>query len=108
VPLPLVILHVATGEGTDDIAYPRVIIEAAPGSSATIIEHHVAQGEHTPLIDSSTHLALREGAQLEHYRVYSTGAAATHVDSLNIHQDKDSRCRQFTVVLGGGLVRTAL
>jgi Fe-S cluster assembly protein SufD len=51
---------------------------------------------------------LRQGAQLEHYRVYSTGAAATHVDSLNIHQDKDSRCKQFTVVLGGGLVRTAL
>ncbi len=105
---PLVILHVASGDGADNIAYPRVIIEAAAGSSATIIEHHVAQGEHTPLIDSSTHLALRQGAQLEHYRVYSTGAAATHVDSLNIHQDKDSRCRQFTVVLGGGLVRTAL
>ena len=105
---PLVILHVASGDGADNIAYPRVIIEAAPGSSATIIEHHVAQGEHTPLIDSSTHLALRQGAQLEHYRVYSTGAAATHVDSLNIHQDRDSRCKQFTVVLGGGLVRTAL
>ena len=35
-----------TGDGADDIAYPRVIIEAAPGSSATIIEHHVTQGEH--------------------------------------------------------------
>ncbi len=105
---PLVILHVASGDGADNIAYPRVIIEAAPGSSATIIEHHVAQGEHTPLVDSSTHLGLRQGAQLEHYRVYSTSAAATHVDSLNIHQDKDSRCKQFTVVLGGGVVRTAL
>jgi Fe-S cluster assembly protein SufD len=105
---PLVILHVASADGADTIAYPRIIIEAAPGSSATIIEHHVALGEHTPLVDSSTHLALRQGAQLEHYRVYSTGAAATHVDSLNIQQDKDSRCNQFTVVLGGGLVRASL
>ncbi len=105
---PLVILHVASGDGADNIAYPRVIIEACAGSSATIIEQHVAQGEHTPLIDSSTHLALRQGAQLEHYRVYATGASATHVDSLNIHQDRDSRCKQFTIVLGGGLVRTAL
>ncbi|MEP6548904.1 MAG: Fe-S cluster assembly protein SufD [Gammaproteobacteria bacterium] len=105
---PLVILHVAAGDGADNIAYPRVIIEAAAGSSATIIEHHVAQGEYTPLVDSSTHLALRQGAQLEHYRVYATGASATHVDSLNIHQDQDSRCKQFTVVLGGGLVRTTL
>ncbi len=105
---PLVILHVASGDGVDNIAYPRVIIEAAPGSSATIIEHHVAHGEHTPLVDSHTQLALRQGAQLEHYRVYATGASATHLDSLTIHQDRDSRCRQFTIVLGGGLVRTAL
>jgi Fe-S cluster assembly protein SufD len=108
VPLPLVILHVATGEGTDDIAYPRVIIDAAPGSSATIIEHHVTQGEHTPLTNSDTHMVLGHDAQLEHYRVYATDAGATHFDSLDIRQDRGSRCKQFTVALGGGLVRTAL
>ncbi len=108
VPMPLVILHVATGDGADNIAYPRIIIEAAPGSSATIIEHHVAQGDHTPLCNSNTHIALRHDAQLEHYRVFATGADATHLDSLDIRQDKDSHCKQFTIVLGGGLVRTAL
>ena len=108
VPVPLVILHVATGEGIDSIAYPRVIIEAVPGSSATIIEHHVSQGEHTPLCNSNTHLALRRDAQVEHYRVYSTDAGATHIDSLNIRQDQGSQCKQFTIALGGGLVRTAL
>jgi hypothetical protein len=41
---PLVILHVGGGGWPDTIAYPRVIIEAAPGASATIIEHHVAAG----------------------------------------------------------------
>jgi Fe-S cluster assembly protein SufD len=108
VPMPLVILHVATGDGADNIAYPRIIIEAMPGSSATIIEHHVAQGEHTPLCNSNTHIALRRDARLEHYRVFATGADATHLDSLDIRQDKDSHCKQFTIVLGGGVVRTAL
>jgi Fe-S cluster assembly protein SufD len=108
VPKPLVILHVATGDGADNIAYPRIIIEATPGSSATIIEHHVAQGEHTPLSNSNTHIALRQGAQLEHYRVFATGTDATHLDVLDIRQDKDSQCKQFTIVLGGGMVRTAL
>jgi Fe-S cluster assembly protein SufD len=107
-PMPLVILHVSTGDGADNIAYPRIIIEATPGSSATIIEHHVAQGEHTPLCNSNTHIALRQGAQLEHYRVFATGADATHLDALDIRQDKDSQCKQFTIVLGGGMVRTAL
>ena len=108
VSMPLVILHVAAGDGADNIAYPRIIIEATPGSSATIIEHHVAQGEHTPLCNSNTHIALRQDARLEHYRVFATGADATHLDSLDIRQDKDSHCKQFTIVLGGGVVRTAL
>jgi Fe-S cluster assembly protein SufD len=108
VPKPLIILHVATADGANNIAYPRIIIEATAGSSATIIEHHVAQGEHTPLNNSNTHIALGRDAQLEHYRVYSTGAGATHLDSLNIRQDQGSQCKQFTIVLGGGLVRTAL
>jgi Fe-S cluster assembly protein SufD len=108
VPMPVVILHVATAEGAGNIAYPRIIIEAAPDCSATIIEHHVAQGEFTPLANSSTHIALRQGSQLEHYRVFATGADATHIDSLTIRQDRDSQCKQFTIVLGGGLVRTAL
>jgi Fe-S cluster assembly protein SufD len=108
VAVPLVILHVAAADSADNIAYPRVIIEATPGSSATIIEHHVAQGDHTPLNNSNTHIALRQDAQLEHYRVFATGADATHVDSLSIRQERDSRCRQYTIVLGGGMVRTAL
>jgi Fe-S cluster assembly protein SufD len=108
VPVPLLILHVASGEGSDDIAYPRVIIDAAPGSSATIIEHHVTQGEHTPLTNSDTHVVLGHDAQLEHYRVYATDAGATHFDTLDIRQDRGSRCKQFTVALGGGLVRTTL
>lgn len=108
VPVPLVILHVATGDGANNVAYPRIIIEATPGSSATIIEHHVAQGEYTPLSNSNTHIAVRRDAQLEHYRVFATGAGATHLDSLSIRQDRDSRCKQFTIVLGGGMVRATL
>lgn len=105
---PLVILHVSTGDGGHDVAYPRVIIDARAGSSATIIEHHVAQGEFTPLVNSHTHIALGSGAQLEHYRVFATGTAATHIDTLDIHQERDSECKQFTIALGGGLVRAAL
>jgi Fe-S cluster assembly protein SufD len=105
---PLVILHVSAGRGEDNIAYPRVIIEAAPGSSATIIQHHVAQGENTPLNNSDTHIVLKQDARLEHYRVYATGADAAHLDSLTVRQEKDSRLKQFTIALGGGLVRPSL
>jgi Fe-S cluster assembly protein SufD len=108
VAVPLVILHVSTAQRQHEAAHPRIIIDAMPGSSATIIEHHVAHGDLAPLNNSTTHVSLARDAQLEHYRVYSTGAAATHLDSLDIHQAHGSQCRQFTIALGGGLVRSSL
>jgi Fe-S cluster assembly protein SufD len=108
VPMPIVILHVSTAESANDIAYPRVIIEATRGASATIIEHHVAQGEHTPLNNSNTQIALARDAQLEHYAVYATTPGTTHFDAINIRQAQDSRYKQFTIALGGGLVRTGI
>jgi Fe-S cluster assembly protein SufD len=105
---PLVILHVSTGERAHEAAHPRIIIDAAPGSSATIIEHHVSHGDVAPLNNSNTHISLGMDAQLEHYRVYATGAGASHLDSLDIHQAHGSQCKQFTIALGGGLVRSSL
>ena len=102
---PLVILHVGVGADTDSITYPRVIIEAAPGASATIIEHHVAQGERAVTVNSNTHVSLGRGAQLEHYRVFATGQESTHFDYLGVNQERDSLFKQFTIALGGGLVR---
>ncbi|HEY0802102.1 MAG TPA: SufD family Fe-S cluster assembly protein, partial [Steroidobacteraceae bacterium] len=105
---PLVILHVSTADSANEVAHPRIIIDATAGSSATIIEHHLAQGEITPLNNSNTHIALARDAQLEHYRVYATGPGASHLDSLDIHQAAGSQCKQFTIALGGGLVRSSL
>jgi len=105
---PLVILHVATADHPGTVAYPRVIIDAAPGSSATIIEHHVQQGTDTPLCNSSSLIKLERDAAIEHYRVFATDHRTTHLDSLQVRQRQGSRCRQFTIALGGGLTRCSL
>ncbi len=105
---PLVILHVATADHPGTAAYPRVIIDAAPGSSATIIEHHVQQGTDTPLCNSASLIKLERDAAIEHYRVFATDQRTTHLDSLEVRQRRGSRCRQFTIALGGGLTRCSL
>ncbi|MGD0501310.1 MAG: Fe-S cluster assembly protein SufD [Steroidobacteraceae bacterium] len=105
---PLVILHVATADHPGTAAYPRVIIDASPGSSATIIEHHVQQGTDTPLCNSASLIKLERDAAIEHYRVFATDHRTTHLDSLEVRQLKGSRCRQFTIALGGGLTRCSL
>jgi Fe-S cluster assembly protein SufD len=105
---PLLILHVATADRPDTIAHSRVIIDASAGSSATIIEHYVKQGELAPLCNSATRISLQRDAQIEHYRVFESGSESTHIDSLDVRQDRGSQCRQFTIALGGGLVRASL
>jgi Fe-S cluster assembly protein SufD len=105
---PLLILHVSAGDSVGTVSYPRVIIEAAPGANATIIEQHVTQGGFPPLCNSTTRIELHEDAEIEHYRVFLSGSEATHIDSLDVRQDRGSSCKQFTIVLGGGLVRTTL
>jgi Fe-S cluster assembly protein SufD len=104
---PIVIRHVSTGGGAQS-AHPRIIIDLQPGASAIVIEHHLSEGDITPLNNSNTHIALGKNSQLEHYRVYATGSGATHLDALDIEQAEGSRCRQFTIALGGGLVRSSL
>ena len=111
---PLLVLYVTTDARPNAAVHPRLMIEAAPGSKATIIEHHLeaaggAGAEvRTTLCNSVTRVVLAAGAELEHYRVFSTGPAAMHFDTLDVRQGADSRCRQFTVVQGGALVRATL
>ena len=105
---PLVILHLLTADSVDQVAHPRVIIDAAPGSSAIIIEHYVEQGEHPPLCNSVTRISAGRDSRIEHYRVFATGQAAAHVDSLSVRQDANSHCKQFTIALGGNTVRCSL
>ncbi len=104
---PLLIVHLCGGAG-DDVAYPRILIDAAPGSSATVIEHHLSVAGRPIFSNSATRIHLERGAKLDHYRVFTAESGAKNIDTLDIRQAEDSHCRQFTVALGGGLVRTNL
>jgi Fe-S cluster assembly protein SufD len=105
---PLCLVHVSGATGEINAAYPRVILCAAPGSRAILIEHHLSAGSEATLCNSFTQVWLGAGAQLEHYRVFAGNNEATEIDSLDIVQERDSSCRQFTIALGGGLVRATL
>ncbi len=126
---PILILHIGAADRPGTASYPRVIVEAAPGASATILEHHVQLGAEAPMSNSATLLALEHNARIEHYRVFAAGERApgvrapgvrapgdpvagndrsVHFATLQVRLDRDAECRQFTVALGGGLVRTSL
>jgi Fe-S cluster assembly protein SufD len=105
---PLLILHVGSADRPGTVAYPRVIVEVGPGAAATVLEHHIQHGAESPLSNSATLLALERDARIEHYRVFAAGERAVHFDTLQVRLERDAQCRQFTVALGGGLVRASL
>jgi Fe-S cluster assembly protein SufD len=105
---PLLLVHRTHGATANTSAFPRILIDAAPGSRATIIEQHVDTGPAATLCNSATQIAIAPGGRIEHYRVFAAGAAATNIDTLDIRLAANSRCKQFTVALGGALLRTNL
>lgn len=103
---PLIISHICSAGGDNAMSFPRVVIETAAGASATIIERHSTAGDAAAFCNSCTQIDLAGDSRLEHYRIFAAGDAATHVDTLDIRQQRASRCRQFTIAIGGELVRT--
>ncbi len=105
---PILVVHAANCPDGSHAVHSRLIVETGPGAAATIIEHHLGAGGGTLLANRATEIDLAPGASIEHYRVFSGDERTTQFDSVDVRHGADSRCRQFTVVLGGALVRTDL
>ena len=105
---PLVILHLCAPGDAQQFINPRIIIEAEPGSSAVIIEHHVSGNANAVFCNSVCGMDLRENARLEHFRVFSSNSAATHADHLQVRAGAGAVLRQHTICLDGAFVRTNL
>jgi Fe-S cluster assembly protein SufD len=113
---PVVLLHVIGG-AADIACHPRLRINAAAASRATLIEHFVSSDAAPATIDSSaahllcnsvSEITLAEGARLEHYRLFGASQGVAHFSSLYIALEANSRCLQHSTVLGGSLVRADL
>lgn len=105
--LPLLILHHPPRGATHVLSNTRVIIEVDANSRGIVIEHHLDAGA-GQLCNSASIVHLGKAAQLEHYRVFPSGAKSLHLDHLLVRQAADSSFLQHTVVPGGGFVRATL
>ncbi len=103
-PTPLVILH-CSEQPRASIAHSRVLIEALPGSRATMIEHHVSAHGDQGVTNHVSAVHAGEDARLEHYRVIERAAEAAHFDHLQVRCAHDAHVEQHTVCLGASLTR---
>jgi Fe-S cluster assembly protein SufD len=73
-----------------------------------VIEQFVSLGDAETLANLVVDVTVGEGAELEHLRLHEQGAAAVHLETLTVNQQRDSRYRQQLFVLGGRIVRSGL
>ncbi len=105
-PIHLIFL---TEPGAEPIfCQPRALILAGAGSRASVLEHHLGEGDGEYFSNSVSEIALGDRAQLDHFHVARPGARAFHVSTVQARQGRESVLRSYSLSLGGRLVRNDL
>ncbi|HKQ99500.1 MAG TPA: Fe-S cluster assembly protein SufD [Pyrinomonadaceae bacterium] len=102
---PLHLLFLSDGKKEAVATFPRVLVVAGRGSSATLIESYASLREDVYLTNAVVELSLDEGARLSYYKVQRESAGAFHVAMTQAALSRDSSFNSTTVTLGARLSR---
>ena len=105
---PLHLVFIGAPAGSDQAWHLRHRIELARGARLTVVEHHVAAGEHAHLGNALLDIRIGEGATLVHARVQDEGARATLLARTDALLARDARYQRVDLELGAGLSRHEL
>ena len=105
---PIVLQFLSRAGEQAVMSHPRILIEMAGRSEATVIEHHVGQEEAANFTNLVEEIILERGAILTHYKLQEASLQDLHVASIHVEQARDSRYVSCNLNLGGALVRNDL
>lgn len=105
---PVELIYLGTAGGEAAVAHPRSLIVARKGSTATVVEHHIGQGEGTYLSNGATEIFVGDDATLHHYKLQEEGAETYHLHANRIHVGTAAVYDNFVVSLGGRLARNQI
>jgi Fe-S cluster assembly protein SufD len=107
-PTPLHLVFVGVPADGDLAWHLRHMVELRRGAAATIVEHHLAAGDHAHLGNTLVHVHLAAGAQLQHLRMQDESRRATLVARTDAVLARDARYSRLDLELGGALSRHEL
>lgn len=99
---PIELIFLTTAGAARALA-ARNVIDIAPGSSVTLIETHLGEGDY--LANSVTEIRLGEGARLDRIKVEHESAEAIHLSHAHVTMAKNAVLRDFTLTAGARLNR---
>lgn len=105
---PILLQFLSRDNDAPTMCHPRVLVEAAGRSEATIIEHYTGEANAKNFTNTVAELMLDRGAILTHYKLQEAPLGDYHVASIHVEQGRDSRYVSHNLNLGGALVRNDL
>ena len=100
---PVHLLFIAAQQ--EAASYPRCLVVAEPGSSATIVEDYVALTDAAYFTNAVSELVLESNARLNHMRVQRDNRAAFHIANCAVSLAHASRYQSVSVAIGARISR---
>ena len=105
---PLHLVFVGAAGDTDAAWHARHLVELRAGAAVTLVEHHLAAGEHAHLGNALTHVHLAADSRLVHARVQDESARATLFARTDAVLARNARYERIDLELGAALSRHEL
>ncbi len=107
-PDPLHLVFVGATQPADSAWHLRHRIELDADASATLVEHHLAAGDHAHLTTQSVSVAIASGALLAHARAHADAARATSFLRTDATLATGAEYWRLDLEFGGSLSRHEL
>ena len=105
---PLHLVFVGTSADADQAWHLRQFIELRRGATATVVEHHLAAGDHAHLGNAIAHVHVAAGARLRNVRLQDDAARATLFARTDAVLARDATYSRIDLELGAALSRHEL
>lgn len=105
---PIHIVFISTPEAADSAWAMRHLIELREAAEVSLIEHHIALGEHANLANAIAQVHMMPGAGLSHLRIQHDAPAATHILRTDAVLARAAHYRRLDLELGANLSRHEL
>lgn len=102
---PVHLVFVGAAAEGDLALHLRHLVELRKDASLTVVEHHLAQGEHRHLSNHLVHVHLASGAKLVHARVQDESTGASLLARTDAVLASNAEYRRVDLELGAGLSR---
>ena len=104
---PIHVVHITAAVDAAVSCHPRTVVRVGANSRAQVIETFAALGTGRAVVNASTRIVVDEGARVTYHRLVDGDPEDVHVGRTGIEQATGSAVRAASIVLGGGIVRSA-